>query len=309
MTLGAVLIFLLLMLIAYETAGLTRSLLLRWIISVDKIETETIIDTVPVDGLLIKEEFLFRSPINGNVSLTAQDGERISKGTVVAEVKALSLDTPSGSTNHQLFAPKSGSLCTHIDGLEEVLNPSTVDVLDLSQVGTIRKELSTDNSTKGTVDSGQVVAKLIDNLQPILICMEINADAFTKEYLQAGNKVRVKYKDHIFSAKVTKTETLQQKQSILLSVSSYPEEIIHLRSTQFELIKDQLSGILVPEDTLIYRDGKAGLYIIYERNIKWIPVEIEGNLHNKVMINSSDLKSGIRYITNPQVILEGDRIY
>ncbi|MEG6616457.1 HlyD family efflux transporter periplasmic adaptor subunit [Peptococcaceae bacterium 1198_IL3148] len=308
LTFSAVMIFSLLMLIAYETAGLVRPLIFHWLINVETMETETATETVPVDGLLIKEEYLFRAPIKGNIVFSVKDGQRVAKATKIAEIKALSLDAPSGAAIQSIMAPKAGSLCTHIDGLEEVLSPATVDVLDLSQIGTIRKEISAIDGAKNQVESGQVVAKLVDNLQPILICMEMNADAVKAEYLTEGNNIRVKHKDDLFTAKVIKRETLQQKQSVLLSANSYPEEIIHLRSTEFELIKDQLSGILVPESALVYRDDQPGIYIIYEKSVAWVAIEIAGELQNKILVNGDRLKTGTRYITTPEVMLEGDHV-
>jgi len=85
---------------------------------------------VALDGLLIKEETLVRSPADGQIQFTPPDGQRLELGAPAARV-AVALDDAGGITQG-IAAPRAGVFCTHIDGAEGLLTPDKLDVLDLA---------------------------------------------------------------------------------------------------------------------------------------------------------------------------------
>lgn len=303
---SACIILVLLSLVVWFFVVLIRSLLLNQVVIIDVLSHDTVTETKIIPGLLVKEEIILRSPLGGEVNLLFADGERASSGAVVAEVKALSLDSPGGASRQYLYAPKAGIMCNHIDGLEEVLVPATVHELDLSRIDTIRISNPPDGAV---VEKGQPVFKLVDNLKPILVHLEIPEGVVPTEILEEGSRLKLKHKDTWVTGNVIMSVMDTQPLTLWVSISSYPEDFIHMRHIELELLKTELNGLLVPEEVLVYRDDQPGMYIVQKQRVRWMPVEISLALKGQVTVESDRLANGVRYIANPLLFKEGDRIY
>lgn len=310
LTISALLIFSILILAVYQGSGLVRLLMLRGTVKVDTIKHDWVAEMVPVTGMLIKEEILLRSPLKGNLTLLTKEGQRISKGEAVAKVQAVSLDTPGGTAEKQIYTPEGGLFCTNVDGLEEVISPANLEVLSLKQLSTITKEkMQPNNKPPEQVDKGQVVAKLIDNLKPLLIYLEVPKGRLELERWQPENEVKFDYQGSLLSARVIRIEQMSDRHLLLLSVQQYPEKLVMMREVGLELINKELSGFLVPQKSLVYQENKPGLYIVSKQRVRWNPVEITGTLQQQVVVHGESLTAGLRYITNPQTVLEDDYIH
>lgn len=308
LTLSALVIFLLLMLTVYQGSGLVRLLMLRATVQVDTIKEDALREMIPVTGMLIKEETLLRSPIKGNIELLVQEGERVSKGEAVAKIQAVSLDTPGGTAEKEIYTPKGGLFSTNIDGLEELINPANLELLSLRQLSSITKKIPTGGKQAVQVDAGQVAAKLIDNLNPLLIYLELPKERIKQQW-QPEDIIKFTYQDTVCSGRVVKIESVKDKLLCLLSVRQYPEQLVMLREASLKLITRELSGYLVPEKSLVYRDKQPGLYIVKKQRVRWLAVEVVGILQGQAVIKGDTVTGGLRYITNPQTILEDDYIH
>ena len=198
---------------------------------------------------------------------------------------------------------------TNIDGLEEVINPANLEVLSLKQLSTITKEVLPGGKPPEQVDEGQVVAKLIDNLKPLLIYVEVPKDHLELERWQPESSVKFKHQGTLFTAQVVKIEQVKNKFLCLLSVQQYPEELVMRREVGLELLNKELSGFLVPQQALVYQGNKPGLYMVNKQRVRWLAVEVKGILQQQVVVDSDSLTAGLRYITNPQTVLEEDYIH
>jgi len=309
LTLSALLIFSLLVLVVYQGAGLVRLLMLRATLQVDTIKHDWVAETVPVTGMLIKEEMLLRSPLKGNLTLLTKEGQRISKGEAVAKVQAVSLDTPGGTAEKQIYTSEGGLFCTNVDGLEEVISPANLEALSLKQLSTITKEKTQPNNKLEQVDKGQVVAKLIDNLEPLLIYLEVPKGRLELEQWQPESEVKIDYQGSLLSARVIRIEQISDRLLLLLSAQQYPEKLVLMREVGLELINKELSGFIVSKKSLVYQENKPGLYIVIKQRVCWNPVEITGTLQQQVVVQGESLTPGLRYITNPQTVLEDDYVH
>ncbi|MBM7855239.1 putative membrane fusion protein [Desulfohalotomaculum tongense] len=307
--LSACIILLLLSIVVWTATGLTRPLVLSLLIDADSARNSTVTETVLSSGLLIKEELLVRAPVGGKITLLVKEGDRIPAGTVVAKISSINLSSPGGTADTVVYAPKAGTVCMHIDGLEGVLTPAAADELELSQIDTIRTNLTIHTEKQRAVEKSQPIIKLVDNLEPIIIYLELSGPKMPYKRLKKGEKIKLKYQDSWFTARVLKSKIQKQHQWILVTAKDYPNEIIHVRNANFEILKKELSGLLIPQRALVYKDNKPGLYKIYQRKIVWVPVEIQGTLKNQVAVKSKELSTGVRYILNPQLVREGDLIF
>ncbi|WP_157834907.1 HlyD family efflux transporter periplasmic adaptor subunit [Desulfofalx alkaliphila] len=306
---GSCIIFLILAILVWTIVNVARPMVLNQLISINTISKDTVSITLPVEGLVAKEEAVIRSPINGELELVVEQGRRVAAHAVVAKVSALSLDTPGGSRVHNLAAPTAGAVCTNIDGLEEVLTPATLRELDLSGIGTIRKKVTAQPGGQTTmVERGQAVVKLVDNLRPVLIYLELKDEKIPPKLLEEGQGLNLMYQGQWFTSRIIKSQAKKENQSVLVEANSYPEELIFQRVAEFELLKTELTGLLVEEANLVYRDTQPGLYIVQRQKICWVPVEIKGVLQGKVAVESPALSGGVRYVANPHLVKEGDRV-
>ncbi len=303
---SAIILYLIMLLISISLANLIRMPLFAYLINIKAIDYQTITDSVSVSAMLIKNEYLIRSDADGKVVLLVKDGERVSTGANVAKIKTLTIDNPV-TPEKKIYAAAAGIFCSHIDGLEDVLTPDAVGVLDLSRLGNIKKELSANVNNNSVVENGQSIGKIVDNLRPLLLYLELQQDIPSK-LLEVGSTVKLNYQGSWFDAKVVKSESKNQVRVMLLSSSYYPDELIHQRSAEFRFLKQDLKGMLVSSNSLVYRDNVPGLYILEEKRIMWVPVELQGRLKNKIAVSGSKLANGTRYIENPHLVHNGDRL-
>ncbi|MBO8136651.1 MAG: hypothetical protein H0Z40_00680 [Desulfotomaculum sp.] len=301
----AVIILALLSILVWITAGITRPLLLSYLVKVDTLEQSIVSKEILAAGLLIKKETLLRSPTNGSLELLIKDGERVPAGTAVAKISNTSLSSPAGSLGKLIYAPKAGIACTHIDGLEEVLTPDNINVLELSQIHTIKADLT---SNKRTVNKSQPVVKLIDNLEPLIIRLEFDDKMLPAENIKKGNKLKLKYRNYFLTGRIMKCQITKGMQLVVLAVQKYPNEILHLREINFSVLSEELAGLLVPEGALVYRENHPGIYRIHNKRVIWVPVQIQGKLEGKAAVKGSALTNGVRYVLNPELVKEGDLI-
>lgn len=309
LTLSALLLFCLLVLATYQGAGLLRLLMLKGTIEIGAIKHGLVEEVVPLRGIVIKEETLLRSPIKGNLTLLSTVGQRVAKGNAVAKVQSVSLDTPGGMMEQQIYAPSGGLLCIDIDGLEEVVCPANMGALSLEQLNNLPKKPLPSDKLLEQVDKGQVVAKLMDNLKPIAVYTTLPQDPPVGERLQPAREIKLKYRHHTFYARVIKVSLIDDKYHCLLSAQEYPEALGMERNIDFALVNEELSGFLIPHRALVYRGDKPGLYKITRQRVRWIAVEIKGRLSQEVVIQGENLVAGMDYIINPQLLLEEDYIH
>lgn len=303
---SAAVIYLFLLLISAALANLIRGPLLANLISISTLDEDTVAETVPVQALLIKTEYLLRASIGGEVDFLVRDGERVSSGAAVAEIHALSLDNNTGTVKAGVFAPVAGTFCSHLDGLEEVLTPSAINSLDLTQIVPPKTELTANIKDDNITEKGQAIGKLIDNLQRLLIYLSTE-EHLPAKLLDSGSTVKLNYQDSRFDAQVVQAVKSRPLQ-IVLSAANYPDSLIHRRNVELTLVLEELNGLLVAADSLVYKNNQPGLFIVYKQRAMWVPVEIAGVLKNKVAVKSERLNDGIRYIINPHLVSDGEQL-
>ncbi|MTI81367.1 MAG: hypothetical protein FH758_10885 [Firmicutes bacterium] len=286
---------------------LIRPILLNYLIDIESIKDSAVQETVFATGLLIKEEKVIKAPLSGQVSMLVDNGERVAAGTEVAKVTRVSLISPEGSKEKTIYAPCAGVVSTNIDGLEGVLQLETANVLELSQIDKIRTEL-TDNKQQQAVEKGQPIIKLVENLKPVYLYLEVDKKDIPAEQLSQDKSLRLKHKNSWFTGYIVKTTTVEDKQSVLLKVNECPGGLIQLRDVNIEVLRKELTGFIVSEESLVYRNGKPGLYKLYKKKATWVPIDLQGVLKGKAAVSSGNLINGNRYIISPQLIKDRDII-
>lgn len=274
-------------------------LILLRLIKIDFLNPAVFNQTDPVKCLLIKEEALVNAPAGGKFRLTVNEGVRVKAGQEVARIS-----TPGDEGRyHVLTAPRSGLVCTHIDNKENILKPGYIDVLELPQLQKI-----TENTRPGDiVEKGQPVVKILDNLAPVLIYLHA-PEGYSMEKLQKGAVFTLLWKGGEINARLETLKEAVNRTELLMKISNYPDELMHQRDVEMELLRDRVAGFKVPPSALVENNGAKGIYISSKRRVVWCPVEVRGYIDGEPVIAGTGLGPEIRYIKNPRWVRAGDKV-
>ncbi|BAF60010.1 MAG: hypothetical protein HPY89_02865 [Pelotomaculum sp.] len=288
--------------LAGATAVLAAILLARQFIppalsDVQLLSVQEAVQTVKVAGMLIKEETVVSSPATGRVTFTEDEGRRLEKGAAAALVAA---GQDSGGTECVVYAPVAGILCTHLDGLESILSPGNLDVLDLSKFDKIAVRTVSGGEK---VEKGQPVFKIVDNLSPVYFYAEIPGEAFPSG--MSGDILHGAWNGLPLSIRPYRVVEGGDGWKGLFILPAYPENIVHNRWIEIDVTTASLCGLLVPRRAIVYRDGSPGIYLAVKKKARWTKVKIEGELAGKVAITGQGLDENTRYVKNPVLVREG----
>lgn len=257
--------------------------------------------TALLEGILIKEEIVIRSPVKGKVHFKAVDGNRLEMGAPAAEVVAVE----GGGASYRLITPSAGKFCTHLDGLENVLSPANLDVLDFSSLDRISHKQVLEGER---VEKGQPVFKLIENLSTTYLYTEASKTGFPVELKEKPHWFKATWNDLPLMVKTCSIVEEGDRWEGLFQLSGFPDELVHNRQVSLKIVTNRLAGFLVPQHAVIYRDETPGIYLAVKKRAQWVPVKVEGELQGKVAISGRGLGEDTRYVSNPVLIREGSLV-
>lgn len=282
----------------WVSAAWAKSAVLQRMLDVRFMARDEVNETAPVAGLLIRTEEPFQAPAAGELNLKVRDGERLRAGALLAEIK--------GVNQTAVRSSKAGVFCTHVDGLESLLVPEKIGELDLLAVENIKESASpADNK----VDSGQFFGKVVDNLQPVFIHIRWeNANSEAAGTFRAGGTAYLIYKGRELAGRIRDVITTGGEVYLMVELCDYPDEFIHQRDIELQLVVRRLSGWLAPREAVVFKDGQPGLYVILKQRVSWIPVSVNDRMGDTVSLTGSGLSAALRYISNPDRVDEGTRL-
>lgn len=281
-----------------------KSAVLARLIDVRPLAMEQVVETTTVPGVVVRREVTVKAPGPGELRLLVHDGERLRAGAPVAEIR--------GVSTQKVYSPGAGVFCTHLDGLEGLLVPGMIDVLDMGAVERINNNRPNPGGevTGGReVSGGELIGKLVDNLQPVMIYIELkSAGEDVAGSWRDGAEVRLLFGGRELTGRVAGVRGDGQDPAMFVEVEQYPEDFVHRRFQQLELVTRQASGWLVPERALVFKDGKPGIYVVSKQVLRWMPVTARISLDGKVAIGGEGLSETLHYVSNPALAREGIRV-
>lgn len=256
--------------------------------------------TATLEGVLIKDEKVFKSPSNGRLHLVEPDGKRLEMGGKAAEI--ISAEQDVGAVTFDIFTDTTGILCSHLDGYESILSPGNIGALEMP---VIEKTDVKPVSDGVKVDKGQPVFKIIDNLSPVSIYGAVPKSAFAGGYPNQNATLQAAWQGAGFSLTPGKLKDAGDNLEGLFLLSEYPEQMLHQRKVSITVSTRVLNGLLVPEKAVVFRGDQPGLYLAVKKKALWTPVEIEGAVSGKAAVSGDGIIEGVRYVSNPALIREG----
>lgn len=259
--------------------------------------------SVPLEGILIKNENVLRAPVSGKLHLTTADGDRLEAGAKAAQV--LAVQTDNGGEAYDIATTVAGICCTHLDGLEQVLSPDNIEVLVVPELEKIGDKAIADGVR---VEKGQPILKIVDNLSPMYIYAEtpkLNFPDFTADkpiWLQAA------WEEQTLSVKPHKVSDKGDRWVGYYMLSAYPDQLLHQRKILLNVTTRTMEGFLVPHGAVVDREGQPGIFLSIKKKAHWMPVTIEGELEGMLAVSGPELDADSRYINNPLLAREGHRV-
>ncbi|MGB4337215.1 MAG: HlyD family efflux transporter periplasmic adaptor subunit [Bacillota bacterium] len=274
---------------------------------------------VEIEGqaLMIRNERLAVSPASGVIRLVADNGQRVAAGDIVAEIlpalsepdlPGLPASQPSAASSSRtdaagraiavLRARQSCVVSYHMDGLEEAMNASHPDILDITP-GSYQPEPRR-TSDGDVVRAGQAVFREITDLRTELLFF---ADLDDEE-LRAGRSVRVRF-PRLAQEEVNAT-VLDVKSrpdlgegwhAVRIALDRFALTLADLRLERAILIPRTIQGIIVPASSVVERDGYTGVYIYRAGRYVFRPVILQGVVGSRAAV--SGIREGDKVLLKP----------
>ena len=254
-------------------------------------------------GFLRTENNMIQSDILGEIKPIKREGTRVAKNHVVFSVAG---NTAENTSKKEFYAPISGLVSYHIDGYELLKTADDIRGLDFNRMYEVEK-----SSTKKTVvsEKGERVAKVIDNLKPVLLYM--NVPKLQKPvFAKVGDIVRVDFKD---LGETTKATVVSMKDNpdgktifCEFELVSASDKLLTNRVLNPEIYILKEAVLEISAGTIVPADDKKtlGVFVLNDGIVAWRPLEVIDQQGELYYCKSLPEKTVI--ILNPDRVKVGD---
>jgi len=222
------------------------------------------------------------------------------------------------------YSPKAGIVSYELDGLEDVFTASKIDEYksgDFKIIDITKTDLKEENQVK----YGDPVYKIINNFTWYLMT-EVDAKDIDKLEENKIIHIKINNKDKKIASRIVKLDKDKGKYFMILKLTEYFHEFYNERYLDIKIIKNTFEGLMIPNKSIVEKDGIKGVYIkdisgivkfrpikiltsdeehtiVSEGNgsSKTIELEVNGKpqqfktvqLFDEVFVNGSKLKEGL----------------
>ncbi|QGT99695.1 hypothetical protein SYNTR_1102 [Candidatus Syntrophocurvum alkaliphilum] len=249
----------------------------------------TVQDHIFTTGVIIQEENVYYAPTNGKLENTVKDFTRVRANTKLGYFIKNGSRTP-------LDASVTGIFTKNTDGLECFF--SSVDIRSVSQK-IFDHNVNMEDNFANIYYKNDPVFKIVNNLKPHKILIKIPESKI--DTLDKGSRIRVIHDDIDYGIAVVEEIHKGSNAFMLLKMSGFFENLVNKRYFDVELVYNQYTGYIIPNNALIEKNGEIGLYCIRGERTRFVPVEIIQKNDNVLVVDG--LRTNDMYITNPNVYL------
>lgn len=284
-------------------ALLFKGRLIARVSNVQFLTRQEVAQIVSVEGILYKHENVLHAPVGGELHLVAADGDRLKAGARAAQVVAVQQET--GGEAYDVATPVAGICCTHLDGFEQILSPDSIEALAVPK---IEKTANKSTSDGMRVEKGQPVLKIIDNLSPVYVYLEIPKSYTPDPVMDKPVQWQAAWERLSLKVKPFKVSDKEDRWEGYFALSDYPDQLLHHRNIRLNITTRTLEGFLVPQKAIVMREGQPGIYLSVKKKACWTQVTIDGELDGLLAVSGPELTVGSRYVNNPLLVREGYRV-
>jgi len=253
---------------------------------------------INTEGIWVRREQVAAAPASGTLHWLAADGERLSLGAAVAEIR-----TPGGEI-HTVTAPMPGVLSRRLDGLEGVLQPGSLAAVNVPTLleGVPQTSIYAEGAQ---LLSGSLFFKIVDNYTWYYVTCLPAAEAGTPAE-NSRVKLRFGHTEKAVPAAVAETFTDGDRLTFVLTVQEEVPGCFTDRFVAAKIVTGQVTGIVLPAGALLLGGEETGVFTLEESLVRYRAVEVLAAEEGQVVVDG--IRSGTRVIINPVLVKEGQRL-
>lgn len=249
-----------------------------------------VVDGFWSDALILRDESLLRSPFRGRVKLLAGEGQRVSAGEKVAEIK-------TDQQEYNFYNQQAGIISFAVDGLEEKINTEKINQINLNEFEEIKgnyQHLLSGNKIK----EDEVLFRIVNNFKLFLI---LEVPQKQRDRFRINELVFLKGRqfEQLFEARIYDIRQSLNKSFFYLKVEQFIPHWLNIRWVELNVIKNIYRGIKIPRRAVFTQPSGRGVLKLSGYN-KYEFQEITIVDGNEEFVIVSGLEVGEEIITNPE---------
>ncbi len=294
----------------FMTSGYIKSLLASLLVEVVSGQPSVLEDVTKAEFLVIRNEIALAAPFTGRLEMVRPEGERVARGTVICYLVSEDGTSLEKTKRQEFTAPLAGVVSYYIDGYENIYNSQIWPQLDIHQLADLEKRLEAVNSgdakEKKVITGGSFFVKVIDNLSPGYLYLEMVSQLERESKIGDSIEIRLEKLDNLLiRGSITSVVKNGDKLQLLIRIPNLPETY-KLRKVQGQIIKKKYRGTVLAEYCLVEKEGNYGVFVYAQGKVQWKGVTVTGRLNKQVVVDG--LSAADLVITTPQLVKEGQII-
>lgn len=217
--------------------------------------------------------------------------------------------TNKATENSSIYnAEKAGIISKSLDGLEGKFTPEKIDQYKPKDLNIKQVNVKTTKDNQ-EVDNGTPIFKILED-QEWFILAEIKNNKLDDKKAGDTLSLSIDSSEERIQGTIYKLERHENNTFLIISLDRYLHELYKKRQIDLNITKDTYTGLEVPKESIVEKDGKKGVYIkdisgvVKFRQIKIVKnikdisiVEPTGDtkaleLFDEVFINANKIKEG-----------------
>lgn len=192
-----------------------------------------------------------------------------------------------------LKAERSGVVSYRVDGLEEVLTPSSF--------GTLSKEVLENLKLKTgeIVSTSQESGKIIDNFSCYIACI-LKHDNLEEKQAEVGDKLKLRFSDSedLESEIIYISKENDQEDLVVFKMEKYVQNLISYRKISFDIIWWDVSGWKIPNEAI--KQEKEDLFYVIRKRVGYTD-----KIYIKILKQSEKYSIIENYDSNKELLDKG----
>ena len=254
------------------------------------------VDLVKISGMLLWKEVTVQAPNEGIVTYPQGTGPvRVGRGSVVARIS-------SGSRVTEIKAYQQGYFLAGLDGMEKSwryseLWPGFDPLPQPSPLNRLKDGL--------LVGRGQPVGKLIEQPQELRFIGYSSIVGNVSDQVK-NKKLRVKMDgvDTVSAADIRVSTKAGNRIKLYITLPWFQPDAVLSRKYDLIVEAGRTEGALVPQTSVIEREGRPGVYMVRGSRVVFVPVKGK-KVHNSMFIITEGVSVGDAVAEDASAAREG----
>ncbi len=250
---------------------------------------DEVVDGFKTEGLLVRDEVVYYSPLSGFVKLKQSEGERVSYGQGIIDIN-----------NTTLYNNRPGIVSYAVDKLEERLTPGILNKISIEDYNRFKRDFS--HLVDGEyLTKGQAVFRIVRTDKLYLL---VKTEAEEANRYRINEKVFIRPIDlnkGLIDGRIIGTRIGENEGLLIISLNLFISEWLNMRHIDIEFIKNIYRGIIIPTSAVFTQpEGQGVLVYNSDGSYTFKKVKIIEEADNKVVVEGVEIGDSI--IANPEAV-------